>query len=153
LPLQQVIDEAARVMRPLLNRRRQELECQIPAGLPLLSIDPMRITQVLVNLLSNASKYSPVQDRILLSVQAPAGNSVRVSVADHGEGIPPGERESLFRRFVRLSVSDAPQYGVGLGLSVVKAIVEEHGGQVGVDERPGGGSIFWFTLPREEGRG
>lgn len=153
LPLQQVIDEAARVMRPLLNRRRQELECQIPADLPLLSIDPMRITQVLVNLLSNASKYSPVQDRILLMVQAPAGNSVRVSVADHGEGIPPSERESLFRRFVRLSVSDAPQYGVGLGLSVVKAIVEEHGGQVGVDERPGGGSIFWFTLPRDEGRG
>ncbi|HSB88683.1 MAG TPA: ATP-binding protein [Anaerolineales bacterium] len=153
LPLQQVIDEAARVMRPLLNRRRQELECQIPAGLPLLSIDPMRITQVLVNLLSNASKYSPVQDRILLSVEAPAGNSVRVSVSDHGEGIPPSERESLFRRFVRLSVSDAPQYGVGLGLSVVKAIVEEHGGQVGVDERPGGGSIFWFTLPRDEGRG
>ena len=149
--LPQLIDEAARVMQPLLNRRRQELICEVPAQLAPLSIDPMRITQVLVNLLSNASKYSPVQERILLTVEAPDGRAVRVSVADRGEGIPPAERENLFRRFVRLSASDAPQYGVGLGLSVVKAIVEEHGGEVGVDERPGGGSVFWFTLPRDEG--
>ena len=149
--LQQLIDEAARVMRPLLNRRRQELTCEVAAELTPLWIDPMRITQVLVNLLSNASKYSPVQERVLLTVEAPAGRPVRVSVADRGEGIPPAERENLFRRFVRLSVSESPQYGVGLGLSVVKAIVEEHGGEVGVDERPGGGSIFWFSLPRDEG--
>jgi signal transduction histidine kinase len=112
----------------------------------------MRITQVFVNLLSNASKYSPVQKKIELRVEAPPGQGLRVSVADRGEGIPRAERENLFRRFVRLSASDAPQYGIGLGLSVVKAIVEEHGGEVGVDERPGGGSTFWFRLPPDEGR-
>lgn len=150
--LRRVIDEATRVMRPLLNRRGQELTCEVPSGLAPLWIDPMRITQVLVNLLSNASKYSPVQEQIQVRVEASPGQGVRVSVADRGEGIPRAERENLFRRFVRLSVSDAPQYGVGLGLSVVKAIVEEHGGEVGVDERPGGGSIFWFRLPPDEGR-
>ena len=150
--LQKVIDEAARVMQPLLNRRGQELLCEVPSGLAPQWIDPMRITQVFVNLLSNASKYSPVQEQIQLRVEASPGQGLRVSVADRGEGIPRAERENLFRRFVRLSASDAPQYGVGLGLSVVKAIVEEHGGEVGVDERPGGGSIFWFRLPCDEGR-
>ncbi|HET7011584.1 MAG TPA: ATP-binding protein [Anaerolineales bacterium] len=148
-----VIEEAARVMRPLLNRRGQELRIEVPEGMAPLWIDPMRITQVLVNLLSNASKYSPVQVPILLQVYAPEGQRVRVQVADRGEGIPRAERENLFRRFVRLSVSESPQYGIGLGLSVVKAIVEEHGGEVGVEERPGGGSIFWFSLPLERGRG
>jgi two-component system sensor histidine kinase ResE len=147
-----VIEEAARVMRPLLNRRSQALACEIPEGLTPLWIDPMRITQVLVNLLSNASKYSPVQVPIQLQVLAPEGQRIRVTVADRGEGIPRAERENLFRRFVRLSIAETPQYGVGLGLSVVKAIIEEHGGEVGVDERPGGGSIFWFTLPLERGR-
>jgi PAS domain S-box-containing protein len=147
-----VIEEAARVMRPLLNRRSQALACEIPDDLAPLWIDPMRITQVLVNLLSNASKYSPVHVPIQLQVLAPEGQRIRVMVADRGEGIPRAERENLFRRFVRLSVAETPQYGVGLGLSVVKAIIEEHGGEVGVDERPGGGSIFWFTLPLERGR-
>jgi signal transduction histidine kinase len=147
-----VIDEAVRVMRPLLNRRGQELVLEKPDGMAPLWIDPMRITQVLVNLLSNASKYSPVQVPILMTVELPEGQRVRVAVADRGEGIPRPERENLFRRFVRLSVSETQQYGVGLGLSVVKAIIEEHGGEVGVDERPGGGSIFWFTLPLERGR-
>ena len=150
--LQKIIDEAARVMQPLLHRRGQELLCDVPSGLAPQWIDPMRITQVFVNLLSNASKYSPVQGKIELRVEASAGQGLRVSVADRGEGIPRAERENLFRRFVRLSASDAPQYGVGLGLSVVKAIVEEHGGEVGVDERPGGGSIFWFRLPPDERR-
>jgi PAS domain S-box-containing protein len=150
--LQKIIDEAARVMQPLLNRRGQELLCDVPCGLAPQWIDPMRITQVFVNLLSNASKYSPVQKKIELRVEAPPGQGLRVSVADRGEGIPRAERENLFRRFVRLSASDAPQYGIGLGLSVVKAIVEEHGGEVGVDERPGGGSTFWFRLPPDEGR-
>ncbi len=71
-------------------------------------------------------------------------------MADRGPGIPSAEQAAIFRRFVRLGAEDAEQYGIGLGLSVVKAIVEGHGGEIGVDERPGGGSIFWFTLPLEE---
>jgi signal transduction histidine kinase len=100
--------------------------------------------QILVNLLSNASKYGPDQAEITIS--ASVGESqVKVSVSDRGDGIPPKHRKNLFRRFTRLG--DKARYGAGLGLSVVKAIVEAHGGQVGLDDRPGGGSVFWFTLP------
>jgi PAS domain S-box-containing protein len=144
--LGRVIEQAARIMRPLLDRREQPLRVEVPPRLPLIRIDPMRVTQVVVNLLSNASKYSPVRQPIELKVAGPAEGEVRVSVADRGEGIAPADRENLFRRFVRLEPTDPGQYGVGLGLSVVKAIVDEHGGRVGVEPRPGGGSIFWFTL-------
>ena len=68
--------------------------------------------------------------------------------SDTGPGVPPVAREDLFRRFVYPDTgNDRAQVGAGLGLSVVKAIVEAHGGEVGVDDRRGGGSVFWFTLP------
>jgi signal transduction histidine kinase len=72
---------------------------------------------------------------------------LEVLVADRGIGISPTDIENIFRRFVRLSDQDGAQYGIGLGLSVVKAIIEEHRGEVGVKNHPGGGSIFWFTIP------
>lgn len=147
--LADVLDEAADMVNPLLVRRRQRLTISQPEGLPLIHVDPTRLTQVIVNLLSNACKYGPIGEAIDLTAERPEADLLRVSVADRGEGIPPAERGNLFRRFVRLAAHDGTQYGVGLGLSVVKAIVEEHGGQVGVDERPGGGSIFWFTIPLE----
>ena len=74
---------------------------------------------------------------------------LRISVADQGPGVPTEDQGNLFRRFVRLDERGKAQYGVGLGLSVVKAIVEEHGGYVGLDEREGGGSIFWFEIPMD----
>jgi PAS domain S-box-containing protein len=149
--LDHVIDQSVRVMRPLLDRREQVLQVDLPVALPPLWMDPMRITQVIVNLLSNASKYSPVRSPIDLRVRVPDAETVHVSVADRGEGIAEADRENLFRRFVRLEPVDPGQYGVGLGLSVVKAIVEEHGGRVGVEARPGGGSTFWFSLPLQGG--
>ncbi len=149
--INEVIVEAVQVMTPLLHRRRQRLVLPDLSPLPLVDGDPTRLTQVLVNLLSNASKYSPMEQEIELNLERVDDRSLRVSVADRGVGIPPAERADLFRRFVRLGDPDGAQYGIGLGLSVVKAIVEEHGGDVGVDERPGGGSIFWFTIPITEG--
>jgi signal transduction histidine kinase len=75
---------------------------------------------------------------------------VQVSVADQGQGILPEHHHDLFRRFMHLdSDSDKSEYGAGLGLSVVKAVVEAQGGQIGVENRPGGGAVFWFTLPVE----
>jgi PAS domain S-box-containing protein len=145
--LRTVVDDAVRMMRPLLDRREQAPRVQVASNLPKMRIDPMRVTQVLVNLLSNASKYSPVAEPIDIQAEPVGSGLVRVSVSDRGQGIPSRERETLFRRFVRLEQQDPAQYGIGLGLSVVKAIVEEHGGQVGADGRPGGGSIFWFVLP------
>ena len=144
-----VIGEAIRVMKPLLERRDQALWLQQPDHIPTIKADPTRLTQVLVNLLSNASKYSSMGDQIALQVELPVPNMLRISVADQGPGVPTEDQGNLFRRFVRLDERGKAQYGVGLGLSVVKTIVEEHGGYVGLDEREGGGSIFWFEIPMD----
>ena len=145
--LGEIIAEAIRTMQPLLDKYDQCLMIELPAAIPAVRVDPRRTVQVLVNLLSNASKYGPDEAEIAIGAMVHQG-WVRVTVADQGPGIPPEYRNVLFRRFVQPETShDKAQYGVGLGLSVVKAVVEAHGGQVGVDDRPGGGSVFWFTLP------
>jgi PAS domain S-box-containing protein len=144
--LNQVIHNALRVIQPLLDRRRQQVTVEEPANPPELTADPGRLTQVLVNLLSNASKYSPIGEAIDLRVRQLA-DTLRISVADRGPGIPPEERVNVFRRFVRLTATDGEQYGVGLGLFVVRTTIEAHGGRVGVNGRPDGGSVFWFELP------
>jgi PAS domain S-box-containing protein len=145
--LNTVIQEAIHMMKPLLDRRQQKLSVQNLLQITKVMIDSTRLTQVITNLLSNASKYSPIGKEIDLTVEKIREDLMKISVADRGRGIPQLERSDIFRRFVRLDSQDGTQYGIGLGLSVVKAIVEEHGGDVGVEDRPGGGSIFWFTLP------
>ena len=147
-----ILNESIRVMKPLLNRRHQDISIHEPPDLPQVNIDPTRLTQVIVNLLSNASKYSPMEETIELNIQNIEDHMLHIAVADHGPGISQSDRSNLFNRFVRLDVRYGTQYGVGLGLSVVKTIVEEHGGEVGVEERYEGGSIFWFTIPVDGGR-
>jgi signal transduction histidine kinase len=144
--LEGIVDEATHVVTPLLDRRFQRLAVMWPPVLPVVVGDATRLTQVLVNLLSNASKYGPIEQTIELHIED-GGDLVRLAVMDRGPGIPSADRDKLFQRFTRLGETDGAQYGIGLGLSVVKVIVEEHGGQVGVDDRPGGGSVFWFTIP------
>ncbi len=148
-----IIIDAVQMMQPLLDRREQKLHLNIDGQIPEVSVDPTRLTQVLVNLLSNASKYSPISAPIHLALEHGLDDVLRVSVSDRGPGILPKDREDVFRRFVRLEDHDEAQYGVGLGLSVVKAIIEEHGGEVGIEGRPDGGSIFWFELPCGGGTG
>lgn len=145
--LSTIIEDAVRTMEPLLDKYKQKLVVEIPAKLPLVQADPRRVGQVLVNLLSNASKYGPSDDEITLAAQIQQG-WVRVQVADRGPGISIQQRDLIFRRMeYSNSTERGAKVGAGLGLSVVKAVVEAHGGRTFVDERPGGGSIFWFTLP------
>ncbi len=148
-----IIIDAVQMMQPLLDRREQKLHLNIDGQIPVVRVDPTRLTQVLVNLLSNASKYSPISAPIHLALEHGLDDVLRVSVSDRGPGILPKDREDVFRRFVRLEDHNEAQYGVGLGLSVVKAIIEEHGGEVGIEGRPDGGSIFWFELPCGGGTG
>lgn len=147
--LSEIIGEAVRVMAPLLQRREQGLQIEMDWSLPPLHLDPTRITQVMVNLLSNASKYSPPGKGIRIKVSSSTNNMLLISVVDQGAGLSLHDRDNLFKKFVRLNDNTGEQFGVGLGLSVVKTIVEAHGGTVGVDENPDGGSIFWFTVPME----
>lgn len=149
-PLGNIIADAIAMMQPLLDKRGQELVVELPlqsSAMPVVQADPRRTVQVLVNLLSNASKYGPDDAEIEVSA-ALQDEWIRISVADSGPGVPAEYRQDLFRRFVHPGLgNDRAQVGVGLGLSVVKAVVEAHGGQVGVEDHPGGGLVFWFTLP------
>jgi PAS domain S-box-containing protein len=145
-----VVTDALQVMKPLLERRKQNLSLAIPARMPLVSVDPTRLTQVLVNLLSNASKFSPMESAIELRIKIMNGRTLRISISDQGPGIPLPDRSKLYHRFTRLGETERAQYGIGLGLSVVKAIIEAHHGEVGMEERQDGGSIFWFSIPLEE---
>ena len=145
--LEDVMANALSIVRPLVERRRQTIAVSEPARLPTLQADGPRLTQALVNLLYNASKYSPIGRPIDLVISQRDG-VVRLGVADRGMGISPEDRVNVFRRFMRLDAqAGEEQSGTGLGLYVVKRIAEAHGGAVGVDNRPGGGAVFWIDLP------
>ena len=110
------------------------------------SADSIRLGQAINNLVDNALKYTPPGGRVTLAARAALG-SAYVTVSDNGPGVPPAEREAIFRRLYRGDASRS-QRGLGLGLSLVKAIVESHGGTVTVDDAPGGGARFTVRLPR-----
>jgi len=143
----QIIAEAARIMQPLQTKYNKLLVLELPATIPSVQADSRRTVQVLVNLLSNAIKYTPDNTEITIQVTT-VDNWARVAVADRGPCVPEDYRPDLFRPFVHpASLDSLSRPGAGLGLSVAKAIIEAHGGEVGVEDRSGGGSIFWFTLP------
>lgn len=143
---QEVVQEATNLMSPLLKRRSQNLVLTMPDELPTLWADANRLTQVLVNLLSNASKFSPMGGKIELNItQDP--DWMTIAVLDSGPGLPTERFADLFKRFVTANQSHDTQYGIGLGLSVVKSIVEMHGGQVGAENLPKEGAKVWFTIP------
>ena len=145
--LSAVVQEIVHTVHPLLEKYGQRLSINIPDQLPSIWADPRRTGQVLVNLFSNAIKMGPAGSEITLSVVV-GEQAVKVCVGDQGPGIPAEMRQDIFSRFAHESLSDnRAEHGAGLGLSVVKAIVEAQEGQVGVRDGPQGGAIFWFTAP------
>jgi PAS domain S-box-containing protein len=112
--------------------------------------DPDWLLQVVTNLLSNAIKFSPPDGEVLLGIEN-LGGTVRISVRDHGQGIPGDFKPRIFEKFAQADASDARQQGgTGLGLSIVKQIVTRLGGEVGFNDAPGGGTIFHVELPAFE---
>ncbi len=141
---------AARVVetdRPYAERLHVTLALLGDPGPIQVDVDAERIAQVLTNLISNATKFSPEGSQVDVVVEADGGRA-RVSVRDHGPGIPETLRPRLFGKFVQADGSERRQGGTGLGLSIVKAIVERHGGVVGFESTLGQGSTFTFELPR-----
>lgn len=109
--------------------------------------DVDRLRQVFINLLSNALKYSPQGSEIITSIDSSA-DGVKISIRDHGKGVPDEFKVRIFDRFQQVEKADEEVHGGrGLGLAICKAIVEKHGGKIGVDDAEGGGSIFWVWLP------
>jgi signal transduction histidine kinase len=130
-------------------------------ALPPVYVDRDKVKQVLFNLLTNAIKYSPMGGEVELHTQEattdhlppdhPAGQWLRVSVRDQGIGIAPEELPRIWDRFYRVDNTNTRRIGgTGLGLSIARALVELHGGRIGVASEPGQGSVFWFTLPLAE---
>ncbi len=110
--------------------------------------DADRLTQVLTNLVANAIKFTEQGGSVEVDACKPSSGGVRFSVADDGAGIAPEDAEQLFRRFHQIDGSDSRRKsGSGLGLAICKAIVEQHGGRIGVESALGKGSTFWFEIP------
>jgi PAS domain S-box-containing protein len=129
-----------------IEQRKQMLLTDIAEDLPLVQIDPSHLEQVMVNLLSNASKYSPEGSRINISASKQNG-FIQIDVKDEGIGISVEDQSKLFQPYQRVGPVQQNIKGLGLGLAVVKSIVEAHGGQVWVESEPGKGSTFSFSIP------
>jgi two-component system, OmpR family, sensor histidine kinase KdpD len=142
-PLEEVVGAALQSSRVMLERHT--IEVRIPRNLPLLRFDALLIERVFVNLLENASKYTPPGSTVTLSAHL-AGDRINISVSDNGPGLPKGREEAVFQKFARGEPESATP-GVGLGLAICRAIVEAHQGSIVGVNRPGAGAVFTFTLP------
>ena len=151
VPFDAIMQEAQEITQPLIEKYALKLISNPVNGILLVLADQRRTVQVLVNLLSNAIKHSPDNGTIRIN-HSIVDEKLRVEVIDEGSGVPENQRNNLFRRFSHLNIPNkrAPQ-GAGLGLSVVKAIVEAQQGEVGISDPPEGGNSFWFTLPLASG--
>ncbi|MDO8689582.1 MAG: PAS domain S-box protein [Dehalococcoidia bacterium] len=121
------------------------IKTDLPSSLPSVNADRDRLERVMVNLLTNALKYSPASAEVRVKAE-PADGDVVISVSDRGEGIAPEDLPRIFDRFYRTKGGRKPG-GLGLGLFICKMLIEAHGGQIWVDSEPGKGSSFHFTLP------
>src|SRR6266851_1722206 len=152
-PLDELIHDVLGRMQPLLQGRA--VHTDIPDDLPPVQLDYLQIDQVLTNLIENAVRYTPVGSPIDISVEL-CEDTIRVSVADRGPGIPPSDVERVFDKFYRVLNTETRATrptGSGLGLAVCRGLIEAHGGRIWVENRQGGGAIFRFTLPLGKAEG
>jgi PAS domain S-box-containing protein len=131
---------------PKINLADHRLIIDIPHDLPSVPGDKVRIELILLNLLTNAIKYSDEDTEICISARAENGQMI-VNISDQGAGIPREKQANLFKAFERLENPDSPVRGLGLGLLVCKRLVEAHGGTIFLESEPGKGSTFSFSLP------
>jgi len=144
LPAKTLVEGVVADQMPQADSKGVELRgTVIEPVLPVLA-DPERISLVLTNLIANAVSHSPAGATVELRAE-PEDRQVRFQVLDHGNGIPPEYQERIFEKFFRIPGTRGE--GIGLGLYISREIVRAHGGEMGVESRPGQGSRFWFTLP------
>ena len=133
---------------PMLRGKGQKLSTEIPDAVPIIHGDGQRLEQVLLNLMTNAAKFTPEGGHILVRVRKEDASLV-IDVRDDGIGIAREEQSRLFKPYSRLSSDRQSHPGLGLGLALAKQVVELHGGKIWVESEPGKGSTFSFSLPRQ----
>ncbi len=146
--LPQLMRDAATTVHPLAMKKQVEVICAPAEGLPPVHGDRDKLRQCLVNLVSNAVKFTPAGGRVTVASLLDPDGRVAVAVSDTGIGIAPEHQERVFDVFYQVDGSNTREYGgAGLGLAIVKSFVEAHGGEVKVVSRPGEGSTFTVLLP------
>jgi len=139
-----LISEAARSMGAVADAAGVTVSADVPGDLPLVDIDPVRVREVLTNLLGNALRYAPSGSTVSVTARrGDDGRALVISVADGGPGIPADLLAHVFDRFAK----SADSRGSGLGLAIARQLVEAHGGRIGVESSPQAGTRFWFELP------
>ncbi|HEX3838758.1 MAG TPA: ATP-binding protein [Steroidobacteraceae bacterium] len=148
--LAEVVLDAHALVESLLRQRQQVMEVQLPEDLPLVRGDKTRLTQVFVNLIANANKFAP-DDSVLRIGAVAHANQVEAWVEDEGPGVPAGDVGTVFERFRRGADDEPEPGGLGLGLWIVKSVVERHGGTIVVQRTAAQHTRFSFTLPIQPG--
>jgi len=145
-PVVNVVEDAIDELKQLLVQH--PVEVKIPACLPNARMDPVHIKEVLVHLIENAAKYSPPDAPIRITAEAKdKDRMLTIAIADRGPGIDDFEQSLVFEKFYRGRDQRVQVHGTGMGLAICKAIVEAHGGYLGVTSQLGHGSVFYFSLP------
>jgi len=143
-PISEPVAEALNELRQLLVHHPVDLK--IPADIPQARMDPARIKEVFVHLIENAAKYSPANTPIRITAEV-KDQMLIASIADRGPGIDDFEQSLVFEKFYRGRNQRVQIHGTGMGLAICKAIVEAHGGHLGITSQLGHGSVFYFSLP------
>lgn len=149
--LRECIEDVLSLLAPIAHEKGLELALFVYSDVPSKwNGDPLRIKQLLTNLVGNAIKFTHTGEvvvRVMLEEEDAEQVTLRISVADTGIGIDPEHQQGLFSAFTQIDTSDTREYGgTGLGLAICKKLVEQMGGEIGLESEPGKGSTFWFTL-------
>jgi signal transduction histidine kinase len=136
-------------MRVLAAQKELTLTVEVDPALGSVTLDPLKLKQVLLNFAANAIKFTPERGHVALRARREGEHAFRVEVADTGPGIPASQIQRLFVEFQQLDFGLGRREGTGLGLALSKRIVEAQGGHVGVSSVEGQGSVFFAVLPRE----
>lgn len=142
-----LISECLDLLQPTILNKHMEVSMPIADDVPPVSADRARLQQILINLISNAIKYTPPEGKVKITAEK-RDSVVRIAIQDNGLGISPEDQAHIFDRFYRVRRPETDSIeGTGLGLAIVKSLVEAHNGRIGLESRLGEGSTFYLTLP------
>ena len=146
--LKDLFDQVRQTLLPLAKDKNINFIVRQPESLPPVWADPDRLQQILINLLSNALRYTPAGGTVKAEAALHSADRLKITVSDTGIGIAPANLPYIFERFYKQEQARASfGGGTGIGLAIVKGLVEAHGGEIWVNSQPGTGTIFTFTLP------